>query len=87
MAKRGRPKTIDSVVNSPSHYLRGEIERMAAMVSEFGEEQVRIYAERKAGKYDWRAGKKQGATDTDLANASWYTNRAAGEDPRVHHGV
>tara|TARA_R100001443_G_scaffold17527_1_gene28005 strand:- start:387 stop:560 length:174 start_codon:yes stop_codon:yes gene_type:complete len=57
------------------------------MVSAFGEDQVRIYAKINAFKYLWRAGKKQGATDTDLAKASWYTKRAAGEDPRGSHGV
>jgi len=87
MAKRGRPKKIDSVVNSPSHYLSGDIECIDAMVSAFGEDQVRIYAKINAFKYLWRAGKKQGATDTDLAKASWYTKRAAGEDPRGNHGV
>ena len=87
MAKRGRPKKIDSVVNSPSHYLSGDIECIDAMVSAFGEDQVRIYAKINAFKYLWRAGKKQGATDTDLAKASWYPKRAAGEDPRGNHGV
>jgi hypothetical protein len=87
MAKRGRPKKIDQVVNSPSHYLSGDIECIDAMVSAFGEDQVRIYAKINAFKYLWRAGKKEGATDTDLAKASWYTKRAAGEDPRGSHGV
>lgn len=87
MAKRGRPKKIDQVVNSPSHYLSGDIECIDAMVSAFGEDQVRIYAKINAFKYLWRAGKKQGATDTDLAKASWYTKRAAGEDPRRRDGV
>ena len=87
MAKRGRPKKIDSVVNSPSHYLSGDIECIDAMVSAFGEDQVRIYAKINAFKYLWRAGKKQGATDTDLAKASWYTKRAAGLDPRRSDGV
>ena len=86
MAKRGRPKKIDQVVNSPSHYLSGDIECIDAMVSAFGEDQVRIYAKINAFKYLWRAGKKQGATDTDLAKASWYTKRAAGEDPRRSDG-
>ena len=87
MAKRGRPKKIDQVVNSPSHYLSGDIECIDAMVSAFGEDQVRIYAKINAFKYLWRAGKKEGATDTDLAKASWYTKRAAGEDPRRRDGV
>ena len=87
MAKRGRPKKIDQVVNSPSHYLSGDIECIDAMVSAFGEDQVRIYAKINAFKYLWRAGKKEGATDTDLAKANWYTKRAAGEDPRGSHGV
>ena len=87
MAKRARPKKIDQVVNSPSHYLSGEIECIDAMVSAFGEDQVRIYAKINAFKYLWRAGKKQGATDTDLAKASWYTKRAAGQDPRRSDGV
>ena len=87
MAKRGRPKKIDQVVNSPSHYLSCDIECIDAMVSAFGEDQVRIYAKINAFKYLWRAGKKQGATDTDLAKASWYTKRAAGEDPRRSDGV
>ena len=87
MAKRGRPKKIDSVVNSPSHYLSGDIECIDAMVSAFGEDQVRIYAKINAFKYLWRAGKKQGATDTDLAKASWYTKRAAGQGPRRSDGV
>ena len=87
MAKRGSPKKNDSVGKSPSHYLSGDIECIDAMVSAFGEDQVRIYAKINAFKYLWRAGKKQGATDTDLAKASWYTKRAAGEDPRRSDGV
>jgi len=76
-------------VNSPKHYKLNEhgIECIDAMVSAFGEDQVRIYAKINAFKYLWRAGKKQGATDTDLAKASWYTKRAAGEDPRRSDGV
>ena len=42
--KRARPRKNESVVNSPSHYLSGDIECIDAMVAAFGEEQVRIYA-------------------------------------------
>tara|TARA_R110000824_G_scaffold226945_1_gene414765 strand:+ start:51 stop:287 length:237 start_codon:yes stop_codon:yes gene_type:complete len=70
------------LVNSPSHYLSGNIECIDAMVSAFGEEQVRVYAKINAFKYLWRAGKKEGAQDTDLAKANWYAKRATGQDPR-----
>ena len=79
--KRGRPKKIDQVVNSPKHYLTGDVECIDAMVSVFGEEQVRIYAKINAFKYLWRAGKKDDE-NTDLAKSRWYLQRATGVDPR-----
>ena len=85
--KRGRPRKNESVVNSPSHYLSGDIECIDAMVAAFGEEQVRIYAKIKACKYLWRAGKKKGAEDTDMAKSNWYLKRANGIDPRKNDGV
>ena len=91
--KRGRPRKneslyrIESVVHSPSHYLSGDIECIDAMVAAFGEEQVRIYAKINAFKYLWRAGKKNGAEDTDMAKANWYLKLANGIDPRKNDGV
>tara|TARA_R100000329_G_scaffold34209_3_gene31843 strand:+ start:580 stop:753 length:174 start_codon:yes stop_codon:yes gene_type:complete len=57
------------------------------MVAAFGEEQVRIYAKINAFKYLWRAGKKKGAEDTDMAKANWYLKLANGIDPRKNDGV
>ena len=79
--KRGRPRKNESVVNSPSHYLSGDIECIDAMVAAFGEEQVRIYAKINAFKYLWRDGKKDSSSDC-LRKASWYTRFATGDDPR-----
>ena len=79
--KRGRPRKSESVVNSPSHYLSGDIECIDAMVAAFGEEQVRIYAKINAFKYLWRDGKKDSSSDC-LRKASWYTRFATGDDPR-----
>ena len=80
--KRGRPKKLDQGVNQPSHYKSGDIECIDAMVSAFGEEEVRIYCKINAFKYTWRAGKKAGAETTDLEKGVWYLKRAAGTDPR-----
>ena len=85
--KRGRPRKNESVVNSPSHYLSGDIECIDAMLAAFGEEQVRIYAKINAFKYLWRAGKKKGAEDTDMAKANWYLKLANGIDPRKNDEV
>ena len=73
------------MVNRPGHYRTDEnsIECIDAMVSAFGEDEVRIYSKLNAFKYIWRVGKKAGSEDTDYAKAVWYTQRASGIDPRA----
>jgi|TARA_R110001583_G_scaffold88621_2_gene229650 hypothetical protein len=68
-------------VNQPKHY-SGSIECIDAMVSAFGEEQVKNYAKINAFKYLWRAGKKTEDKEQDLAKADWYIKYAMGKDPR-----
>ena len=80
--KRGRPKKIDQVVNSPKHYLTGDVECIDAMVSAFGKEAVQSYARIYAFKYLWGAGKKSGATEQDIQKANWYMRFSIGDDPR-----
>ena len=77
--------SFNNMVNQPSHYRTNEnsIECIDAMVSAFGEEEVRIYSKLNAFKYTWRVGKKAGSEDTDYAKAIWYLKRASGIDPRA----
>ena len=81
--KRGRPKKIDQVVNSPKHYLTGDVECIDAMVSAFGKEAVQSYARINSFKYLWRAGKKSGATEQDIQKANWYMRFSIGDDPML----
>ena len=80
--KRGRPKKNHQVVNSPKHYLTGDVECIDAMVSAFGKEAVQSYARINAFKYLWRAGKKSGATEQDIQKANSYMRFSIGDDPR-----
>ncbi len=80
MAKRGRPKKED-LVNSPKHYVSGELECIDAMVAAFGLQRVEEYAEIAAFKYLWRQGKKDDA-EQDKAKAVWYLRYSSGDDPR-----
>lgn len=80
--RRGRPRNVDKVVNSPKHYLTGDVECIDAMVSAFGKEAVQSYARINAFKYLWRAGKKSSATKQDIQKANWYMRFSIGDDPR-----
>lgn len=66
---------------NPSHYKKGDIECIDAMVAAYGEEEVRIYAKLAAFKYGWRRGAKD-AEEQEVKKQIWYLRRSIGEDPR-----
>ena len=64
-------------VNHPEHYNKGDIECIDAMVSAFGKKSVVDFCKVNAFKYLWRAGNKEGNSETqDLSKAVWYINKA-----------
>jgi|TARA_R110002126_G_scaffold9472_2_gene42841 hypothetical protein len=76
-------KEIDKQVNSPEHYISGDLECIDAMVSIFGLKRTQDYAEIAAFKYVYRAGKKAGnPAAQDKAKNIWYTRFSMGDDPR-----
>lgn len=62
------------VVNSPSHYIQGNIECIDAIHSALGDEGFIAFCRGNAMKYTWRAGLK-GDRAVDLAKADWYLNK------------
>lgn len=69
-------KTTEKV-NHPFHYNQGDIECIDAMVAAFGVEAVRDFCKINAFKYLWRAGDKEGNSESqDLEKAVWYINKA-----------
>lgn len=70
---------------NPSHYKKGDIECIDAMVAAYGEEEVRIYAKLAAFKYGWRRGDKDEEAQ-EVRKQMWYLRRSLGEDPRGEHG-
>lgn len=66
---------------NPSHYKKGEIECIDAMVAAYGEEEVRIYCKLAAFKYGWRRGDKDDEAQ-EVGKQKWYLDRSIGVDPR-----
>ena len=60
-------------VNHPIHYTQGGIECIDAMISAFGEEEVKTYCKINAFKYIWRTDYKNGTED--VKKAVWYLNK------------
>lgn len=60
-------------VNHPVHYTQGGIECIDAMISAFGEEEVKTYCKINAFKYIWRTDYKNGTED--VKKAVWYLNK------------
>lgn len=76
--KNEPPKTQPDadMVNHPSHYCTGEVECWDAMMSAFGAEWMKAYANISAFKYAWRA-KHKGKFAEDMRKAAWYNTKAA----------
>jgi len=72
------------LVYKPSHYVReGGLECIDVMVTLYGEQRVREWAEITAFKYQWRQGVKVGnSADQDKLKSIWYTRFSMGDDPR-----
>ena len=79
------PKTQPDadMVNHPSHYCTGDIECWDAMVSAFGAEWMKAYANISAFKYNWRA-KHKGKFAEDMRKAAWYNTRAAELEEKIN---
>lgn len=77
------PHEEDKMVSQPHHYSSGEIECIDAMVSAFGEDKVRAFAELSAFKYLWRMDKKSSVSAQDKQKAVWYLRWSMGDDPRT----
>ena len=79
------PKTKPDadMVNHPSHYCNGDIECWDAMLSTFGAEWMRAYANVSAFKYNWRA-KHKGKFAEDMRKAAWYNTRAAELEEKIN---
>ena len=60
-------------VNHPSHYNKGNIECIDAMVSAYGKDTVSDFCICNAFKYIWRYKYKNGIED--LKKAQWYLNK------------
>ena len=63
----------DNRVNHPSHYNKGNIECIDAMVSAYGKDTVSDFCICNAFKYIWRYKYKNGIED--LKKAQWYLNK------------
>lgn len=68
-------------VNSPSHYITGEIECIDGIRAALGLEGFQAFCRGNSIKYLWRAGQK-GDFAEDLQKSVWYTRMATGDDPR-----
>ncbi len=71
------------LVNRPSHYTQGDIECIDAMVSAYGEDEVRIFCRINAFKYLWRSTAHKDNSEINTKKAMWYMKRSLGEDPRL----
>ena len=80
--RRGRVQTlevksdtiIEDNVNHPSHYNRGGIECIDAMIAAKGIETVKIFCECNDFKYDWRRGEKDPILQ-DAKKSRWYLDK------------
>lgn len=67
--------SLNSNVEHPAHYNKGNIECIDAMISAFGKAEVATFCKINAFKYLWRAENK-GKYKEDMEKAAWYTNKA-----------
>ena len=65
---------IEDNVNHPSHYNRGGIECIDAMIAAKGIEKVKIFCECNDFKYDWRRGEKDPILQ-DAKKSRWYLDK------------
>lgn len=64
---------MSDTVNHPTHYTRGGIECIDAMVSAYGGTAVAAFCLCNAFKYVWRTREKNGIEDID--KAIWYLGK------------
>ena len=62
------------MVQSPSHYNQGKVECIEAMISAFGEEEVRVFCKINAFKYLWRLGHKD-EEKQEIGKIKWYLDK------------
>lgn len=67
--------SLNSNVEHPAHYNKGNIECIDAMIAAFGKAEVATFCKINAFKYLWRAENK-GNYKEDMEKAAWYTNKA-----------
>ena len=67
--------SLNSNVEHPAHYNKGNIECIDAMIAAFGKAEVATFCKINAFKYLWRAENK-GKYKEDMEKAAWYTNKA-----------
>lgn len=66
-------KSLDNIVDHPSHYNQGGIECLDAMIAAYGKEATATFCLTNAFKYLWRTEHKNGIQDID--KAIWYLNK------------
>ena len=69
---------VHSSVDSPQHYVQGDIECIDAIKATLGKEGFISFCRGNAMKYLWRAGLK-GCAEEDIEKAQWYLNRIHNE--------
>lgn len=62
------------MVNHPSHYNQGKVECIDAMVSAYGEDEVKVFCKINAFKYLWRLGDKD-AEEQEIGKIKWYLDK------------
>lgn len=65
---------MNNNVEHPSHYTKGKIECIEAMLSAFGKEQTMAFCKLNAFKYIWRSENK-GKFVEDIEKSIWYLNK------------
>ena len=58
----------------PQHYNQGSIEAIDAMISAYGESEVKIFCKINAFKYLWRLGHKD-AEEQEIGKIKWYLDK------------
>lgn len=62
------------MVYSPAHYNQGSIECIDAMISAYGESEVKIFCKINAMKYLWRLGCKD-EEKQEIGKIKWYLDK------------
>lgn len=62
------------MVNSPKHYNQGDIECIDAMISAYGEKEVKVFCKINAFKYLWRLGCKDDE-EQEIGKIRWYLDK------------